>query len=149
MRTRKSSLAAAVSAVAFGAVLSAVPQAQAAEAGARAAAGSGWERGYCVNGDACLYYNSNQQGSYAGVWGNINYIPAMMFGNGNGSGDGVAVKNNAASVFNMNYNHVLRIYYNSDFSCRYSCQDFQERTKANLKAQLKNNNASQSWMLEV
>lgn len=149
MRTRKSAVAAILSVAAFGAVVTGIPQAQAAEAEARADGGSGSVPGSCINGDACLYYNSDQQGSYAAVWGNTNYTSSMVFGGGNGSGKGVAVKNNAASVRNMNYNYVLRIYYNSDFSCRYSCQDFQERTKANLKSQLKNNNASQSWLLEV
>lgn len=111
---------------------------------------AGWSAGECNPGtSACLYYNSNQLGSFIGVEGTTNYTPDMVFLGGNGSGKWQQVKNNAASVRNMSPEFILVVHYNSNSNCSYACQSFAPGAKANFNSTMKNNNASQSWRVEV
>ncbi|MFI0791845.1 SpoIID/LytB domain-containing protein [Micromonospora rubida] len=99
--------------------------------------------GACDSGEFCYYYNSNQAGSISdftdslGDYGTTQ--PSCYEFKGAGSGQGVCVKNNAASVWNRTGKSV-RVYFNSNFAG--ASQDFADGAKGNLNATLKNNNAS-------
>ncbi|MEU8135449.1 peptidase inhibitor family I36 protein [Streptodolium elevatio] len=98
--------------------------------------------GTCKRGvDVCLYYNSDFKGAKYGLSETRSYN-GLKFAGGNGAGQ--AVKNNAASVHNMNVRLTARITYNSTGSqCRAACQDLPPVAKANLKPSMKNENAAQ------
>ncbi|MCA1224142.1 hypothetical protein [Streptomyces sp. 8L] len=76
----------------------------------------------------CLYYNSNQQGAYY-RWtsgGGVSDLAGLVFPNdGNGSGAGQAVKNNAASASYGSAscsgctNDYVRVFYNSGYLGNY------------------------------
>ncbi|MCM2411034.1 peptidase inhibitor family I36 protein [Streptomyces sp. RKAG290] len=90
--------------------------------------------------DACLYYNSN----YAGPkYGDSRGSTSSVHNYSGTFSNGYAVKNNAASVKNLNFNYNVRIYYNSNFGG--PSQLIKRDTSANLNATLKNNNASQCF----
>lgn len=121
-------LAAAFGAAMLGGVLIATP----AQADAR--------NGQCEDGEVCLYYNSNHEGSlvdfagsvrdYGTGAGCIKFISA-------GSGRGQCVKNNAASVWNRKSVPVT-IFYKANWSG--AIDSFIAGRKANLSAALKNEN---------
>ncbi|WP_405102226.1 peptidase inhibitor family I36 protein [Micromonospora sp. NBC_01412] len=99
--------------------------------------------GSCDSGEFCYYYNSNQAGSISdftdslGDYGTTQ--PSCYEFKGAGSGQGVCVKNNAASVWNRT-GKTVRVYFNSNFAG--ASQDFASGASGNLNATLKNNNAS-------
>ncbi|WP_405102228.1 SpoIID/LytB domain-containing protein [Micromonospora sp. NBC_01412] len=99
--------------------------------------------GACDSGEFCYYYNSNQAGSISdftdslGDYGTTQ--PSCYEFKGAGSGQGVCVKNNAASVWNRT-GKTVRVYFNSNFAG--ASQDFASGASGNLNATLKNNNAS-------
>ncbi|WTW96979.1 peptidase inhibitor family I36 protein [Streptomycetaceae bacterium NBC_01309] len=128
-RKRKSAALALGTAVLGSVILTATP--------ATAASGS------CKAGvDVCLYFNSNFEGAKYGLSGTRPHN-GLKFGKGNGAGQ--YVKNNAASVHNMNTYLYVRVTYNSIGSNlgRLGYQTFPPGTKANLNSKMKNENAAQ------
>ncbi|MEU7798742.1 peptidase inhibitor family I36 protein [Micromonospora arborensis] len=122
------------------AVLAAVLVGVAVAPGAASAA----ERdGTCDSGEFCYYYNSNQAGSISDFTDSQDDYgttqPSCYEFKGAGSGKGLCVKNNAASVWNRT-SKTVRVYFNSNFAG--ATQDFAAGAKGNLNATLKNNNAS-------
>ncbi|MET8416471.1 peptidase inhibitor family I36 protein [Streptomyces sp. NPDC005134] len=101
----------------------------------------------CNTPEACLSYNSNLQGAifvhqtsladYAGYAFSISSY-------GGSAGAGQFVKNNAASVENLNLNYRYRVYYNSNYSGAY--QTVGTEAWANLNSTLKNENASGAFI---
>ncbi|MGH3663519.1 MAG: M23 family metallopeptidase [Micromonosporaceae bacterium] len=98
--------------------------------------------GVCEDGEVCLYYNSNHEGSLVDFNGSI-----QDYGTGagcvtfvsSGNGQGQCVKNNAAAAWNRKSVPVT-IFYKSDWSG--AIDSFIAGAKANLSASLKNENAS-------
>ncbi|GAB3350538.1 peptidase inhibitor family I36 protein [Micromonospora halotolerans] len=99
--------------------------------------------GVCDSGEFCYFYNSNYAGSISDFTGSIEDYgttqPSCYEFKGAGAGQGLCVKNNAASVWNRTSKTVV-VYYNSNFAG--ASQSFAAGAKANLNATLKNNNAS-------
>jgi hypothetical protein len=99
--------------------------------------------GVCDSGEFCYYYNSNEAGSVSDFTASIDDYgttqPSCYEFKGAGNGQGVCVKNNAASVWNRT-GKTVRVYFNSNFAG--ASQDFAAGAKGNLNATLKNNNAS-------
>jgi hypothetical protein len=99
--------------------------------------------GVCQSGEFCLYFNSNQAGSVSDFGGSISDYgdsqPDCYEFKGAGNGKGLCVKNNAASVWNRTGGQVT-VFYNSGYAG--DSQTFNAGAKANLKAALKNDNAS-------
>lgn len=101
--------------------------------------------GICDTGEFCYYYNSGHAGSISDHTGSLadygSTQPDCYEFKGAGSGQGLCIKNGAASVWNRTGNTV-RVYYNSGYDASYAYQDFAPGAKANLNSTLKNNNAS-------
>ena len=99
--------------------------------------------GVCDSGEFCLYFNSNQQGSLSDFDTSVADYgasqPSCYDFKSAGNGQGVCVKNNAASVWNRTDSSVT-VYFNSGFGG--TSQTFAAGAKDNLKAGLKNENAS-------
>ena len=99
--------------------------------------------GVCDSGEFCYYYNSDQVGSVSDFKDSIDDYgatqPTCYEFKGPGNGQGICVKNNAASVWNRT-GKTVRVYYNSNFAGAH--QDFAPGTRGNLNATLKNENAS-------
>ncbi|SNT45741.1 Peptidase inhibitor family I36 [Asanoa hainanensis] len=99
--------------------------------------------GVCDSGEFCYYYNSNYAGSISdfttsvGDYGTTQ--PSCYEFKGSGNGQGLCIKNNAASVWNRTSKSVV-VYFNSDYAG--ATQTIAAGAKANLNATLKNNNAS-------
>ncbi|GIE87311.1 peptidase inhibitor family I36 protein [Actinoplanes regularis] len=102
--------------------------------------------GVCDSGEFCLYYNSDNEGSISDFTGSIDDYgaeqPSCYDFKGAGSGKGLCVKNEAASVWNRS-DETVRVYFNSNFAGSY--QDFAAGAKGNLNSTLKNNNASHQF----
>ncbi len=102
--------------------------------------------GVCDSGEFCLYYNSDNAGSISDFAGSISDYgttqPSCYDFKGPGNGQGLCVKNNAASVWNRT-GGTVRVYYNSGYGG--ASQDFGSGAKGNLNATLKNNNASHQF----
>jgi lysozyme len=103
--------------------------------------------GVCESGEFCYYYNSYNAGS-------MSDHPASQADYGAtqptcyefktaGSGQGVCVKNHAASVWNRT-GKTVRVHYNSSYGGAY--QAVAAGAKVNLNATLKNQNASHRAM---
>ncbi|MFC5181802.1 CHAP domain-containing protein [Actinomadura harenae] len=103
--------------------------------------------GSCDSGEFCYYYNSNLAGSVSDFTGSISDYgttqPSCYDFKGPGNGQGVCVKNNAASVWNRS-SSTVRVYFNSGYGG--SWQDFGPGASGNLNATLKNNNASHQFI---
>ncbi|WP_084338035.1 peptidase inhibitor family I36 protein [Actinomadura oligospora] len=99
--------------------------------------------GVCDSGEFCYYYNSDEAGSLSDFSGSLadygTTQPTCYDFKSAGAGQGVCVKNNAASVWNRT-GSTVRVYYNSNYGG--SSQDFASGAKGNLNPTLKNNNAS-------
>ncbi len=99
--------------------------------------------GACNSGEFCYYFNSNEAGSISDFADSLDDYgatqPSCYEFKGPGNGQGICVKNNAASVWNRT-GKTVRVYFNSNFGG--SHQDFAAGAKGNLNATLKNNNAS-------
>lgn len=130
MDVRKAALA-GVGAVVTGMALAASPTAQAATS----------QNGVCETGEFCLYYNSNHTGSMVDLGGSV-----KDYGTGTGcvtfrtagSGRGLCVKNNAASVWNREAAAVT-VFSKSGWAG--SIDAVLSGSKVNLKSTIKNRNA--------
>jgi murein DD-endopeptidase MepM/ murein hydrolase activator NlpD len=102
--------------------------------------------GVCETGEFCYYFNSNNKGSVSDFTGSVaDYAttqPTCFDFKGAGAGKGKCVKNSAASVWNRS-GKTVRVYFNSGYTG--PSQDFKAGTKGNLKAGLKNQNASHQF----
>jgi hypothetical protein len=103
--------------------------------------------GSCTTGEFCYYYNSDEQGSVSDFTGSVDDYgatqPSCYEFKGRGAGRGLCVKNHAASVWNRT-GKTVRVYYNSNFAGAY--QDIRPGARANLRAALKNENASHQFL---
>jgi peptidoglycan hydrolase-like amidase len=130
-RSRMVSLLASLALLAGGAAVLAAPA---------AAAG---RDGVCNSGEFCYYFNSGEAGSISDFTDSLDDYgttqPSCYEFKGSGTGQGVCVKNNAASVWNRT-SKTVRVYFNSNYAGAH--QDFAAGAKGNLNATLKNNNAS-------
>ncbi|MFB7663521.1 CHAP domain-containing protein [Kitasatospora sp. NPDC056138] len=103
--------------------------------------------GVCDAGEFCYYYNSDEAGSISDFTGSLGDYgttqPSCYEFKSAGNGQGVCVKNNAASVWNRT-GQTVRVHYNSGYAGAY--QDFAPGAKGNLNATLKNNNASHQFL---
>jgi surface antigen len=101
--------------------------------------------GTCDSGEFCYYYNSDHAGSISDHANSLaeygSTQPDCYEFKGAGNGQGLCVKNNAASAWNRT-GSTVRVYYNSGYDGSYAYQDFAPGAKTNLNATLKNNNAS-------
>src|SRR5690349_11317790 len=74
--------------------------------------------GSCESGEFCLYYNSDNAGSVSDFGGSIadygDSQPSCYEFKSAGNGQGVCVKNNAASVWNRTTKAVT-VFYNSNY----------------------------------
>ncbi len=115
----------------------------AALAVAAPSAQAGARDGVCESGEFCLYYNSDHQGSVSDFVGSISDYgatqPECYEFKGVGAGQGLCVKNNAASAWNRTTGAVT-VYYNSGYAG--ANQTITSGGKVNLSATLKNQNAS-------
>jgi len=113
---------------------------------APAASAAPSRNGKCETGEFCYYYNSNNKGSVSDFTGSVaNYgtkQPSCYDFKGAGAGKGKCIKNEAASVWNRS-GKTVRVYFNSNYGGAY--QDFKPGAKGNLKASLKNQNASHKF----
>ncbi|AKU15623.1 peptidase inhibitor family I36 protein [Luteipulveratus mongoliensis] len=102
--------------------------------------------GVCDAGEFCLYYNSNQAGSLSDFTGSISDYGAAQPGcydfKSTGAGKGLCVKNNAASVWNRT-GAVVTVFYKSGYAG--AIDSIPANSKANLKAELKNENAGHRY----
>jgi murein DD-endopeptidase MepM/ murein hydrolase activator NlpD len=98
--------------------------------------------GVCEDGEFCLYFNSDNQGSLVDFAGSIKTYgtgaDCVKFV-GAGAGRGQCVKNNAASAWNRK-DVPVTIFFKSDWAG--AIDSFVAGKKANLRADLKNENAS-------
>ncbi|MCP2341428.1 CHAP domain-containing protein [Actinomadura rupiterrae] len=103
--------------------------------------------GVCDSGEFCYYYNSNEAGSVSDFTGSVGDYgtvqPSCYDFKGPGAGQGLCVKNNAASVWNRT-GYTVRVYYNSNYAG--ASQDFAPGASGNLNTTLKNNNASHQFL---
>jgi murein DD-endopeptidase MepM/ murein hydrolase activator NlpD len=99
--------------------------------------------GTCDSGEFCYYYNSGEAGSISDFTESVDDYgttqPTCYEFKGAGNGQGLCVKNNAASVWNRSTKPVT-VYYNSGYSG--ASQAIAAGATANLNATLKNENAS-------
>ncbi|MFE9453050.1 peptidase inhibitor family I36 protein [Streptomyces sp. NPDC006739] len=94
---------------------------------------------YCPGGSgSCFFYNSNRGGAVHAYSASTPNFDGDVFADG-GAGDGVPVKNNAASAANDTYSFTMRVYYNSNYAGVYD--DVAPSSWRNL-VKTKNNNAS-------
>ena len=102
--------------------------------------------GICQTTEFCLYYNSGHQGSVSDFKGDIinygSWQPECYEFKSAGAGQGLCVKNNAASVWNRTSAQVT-VYANSGY--KGAIQAFAPGEKINLNATLKNQNASHQF----
>ena len=134
-RPSKARRAATAFAVAGASLVGAIAIAPSAEAAGR--------NGVCESGEFCYYYNSNNAGSVSDFTVSVgNYgttQPTCYDFKGPGAGQGLCIKNRAASVWNRS-SVAVTVYYNSNWGG--SPQTILPGAKVNLNATLKNNNAS-------
>jgi peptidoglycan hydrolase-like amidase len=112
-------------------------------AGPASAAPLAGRDGICGSGEFCYYFNSDEAGSVSDFTDSLDDYgttqPTCYEFKGAGNGQGICVKNNAASVWNRS-TKTVRVYFNSNYAG--SHQDFAAGARGNLNATLKNNNAS-------
>ncbi|MFU8873842.1 peptidase inhibitor family I36 protein [Micromonospora sp. SL4-19] len=103
--------------------------------------------GICDSGEFCYYYNSNNQGSVSDFTDSVSDYgaaqPSCYDFKSAGSGQGVCVKNNAASVWNRS-STAVRVYFNSNHEGAY--QEVAPGYKGQLNSTLYNNNASHRFL---
>jgi hypothetical protein len=100
--------------------------------------------GSCESGEFCYYYNSYKGGSMrdfssSSLASYISSTGSCYTFKSAGAGQGVCVKNNAASVWNRTP-YTVKVYYNSNYGG--ASQSFASGASGNLNSTLKNNNAS-------
>jgi peptidase inhibitor family I36 len=99
----------------------------------------------CPDFDFCFYFNSGYAGARADyVWSDAT-LDNELFNHGGANGQGVQVKNNAASAVN-NYAFTAVVYFNSGCNGSHASQSFGAFSKNNFNATMKNNNASFKWL---
>ena len=102
--------------------------------------------GVCEDGEFCYYYNSDNAGSVSDFTSSLgNYgdaQPDCYDFKGAGAGQGLCIKNDAASVWNRSDQTVV-VYFNSNYGG--ASQSFGPGAKGNLNATMKNNNASHQF----
>jgi murein DD-endopeptidase MepM/ murein hydrolase activator NlpD len=101
--------------------------------------------GSCQAGEFCVFYNSNQQGSvsdFTASVGDYGSTQTCYKFKGTGAGQGLCVKNNAASIWNRTFGSVS-VHYNSGYTG--ASQTVAPGAKVNLSATLKNENASHKF----
>jgi hypothetical protein len=107
--------------------------------------------GVCDEGEVCLYYGSDLQGSVSDFRGSPKdygaYQPSCFEFKGEGAGQGECVKNNAASVWNRMHRN-MTVYYNSNYSG--ASQVIPGQSTANLNSSLIKQNASHDidWSIQ-
>ena len=135
---RRIASAGSLLALAAGALLIPTSTASAAER-----VGAAERNGVCDAGEVCFYYNGNGEGSVSDFSSSVpNYggsQPNCYEFKGAGDGQGLCVKNNAASVWNRTNKNVT-VYLNSNYDDGGS--EKPDGKLVNLKPGLKNNNAS-------
>ncbi|MFI0485319.1 peptidase inhibitor family I36 protein [Actinomadura sp. 9N215] len=103
--------------------------------------------GECETGEFCYYFNSDNQGSVSDFTGSLGDYgteqPSCYDFKGAGNGQGVCIKNNAASVWNRS-DKTVRVYFNSNYGG--ASQAFEPGAKGNLNSTLKNQNASHEFV---
>ncbi|MEU8550472.1 peptidase inhibitor family I36 protein [Streptomyces roseoverticillatus] len=98
----------------------------------------------CSSGYACLFYHQNYTGAIYkqynndANYGNNHFVTSSSMRGGSGSG--LVVRNNAASVDNWDFNNAITIYYSPNYSGVH--QRIAAGGQANLIPALRNNNAS-------
>lgn len=110
-------------------------------AGALPAQAATARNGVCESGEFCLYYNSDTSGSvsdFAGSVSDYGSSSGCYKFVGAGAGQGLCVKNNAASAWNRTGKYVT-VFYNSGYSG--PIDNFSPGAEANLRDYLKNENA--------
>ncbi len=88
--------------------------------------------GVCEDGEFCLYYNSNQQGSVSDFAGSVSDYGTgsdCYHFLGDGAGKGLCVKNRAASVWNR-WDAVVTVFYKSGWAGQ--IDSFTHGVKGNL-----------------
>ncbi|GAA2511550.1 peptidase inhibitor family I36 protein [Winogradskya humida] len=102
--------------------------------------------GVCNDGEFCLYYNSDNEGSISDFTGSISDYgatqPSCYEFKGAGAGQDLCVKNEAASVWNRSEVPVT-VYFNSGYGGAH--QGIAAGKKVNLNSKLKNENASHKF----
>lgn len=103
--------------------------------------------GRCDAGEFCYYFNSNEAGSLSDFTDSLDDYgatqPTCYEFKSSGNGQGICVKNNAASVWNRT-SKTVRVFFNSGYAGAH--QDFAAGAKGNLNATLKNNDASHEFL---
>ena len=103
--------------------------------------------GLCEAGEFCYYYNRDHVGSISDFTGSVpdygTTQPSCFEFKGAGSGQGLCIKNDAASVWNRS-SVTVRVYYNSQYGGTY--QNVAPGAKVNLSTTLKNQNASHQFL---
>ncbi|MEU1818041.1 peptidase inhibitor family I36 protein [Streptomyces roseifaciens] len=98
----------------------------------------------CSTGYACLFYHQNYTGaiykqySNDANYGNNHFVTSTS--TRGSSGSGLAVRNNAASVDNWDFDNAITIYYSPNYAGAH--QRIAAGGQANLIPSLRNNNAS-------
>ncbi|WP_433265921.1 peptidase inhibitor family I36 protein [Actinosynnema sp. CS-041913] len=92
----------------------------------------------------CFYFNSNYEGARADYLRSDGNLENETFNKGGSNGQGVQVKNNAASVVN-NWSYTATVYYNSGCNGSFASQSFGTYSASNFNAVMKNENASFRW----
>ena len=102
--------------------------------------------GVCEEGELCLYYNTNRDGSsYADFFRSVQDFATAKF-LAPGRGQGQLIKNNAASACNKDNRLTARIFYNSNWEGVYD--DIPPNTCETLDDTY-NENASFVWRGEL
>jgi hypothetical protein len=108
----------------------------------------------CSAYQVCLYYGSGQSGAHLGFFWNVSDYDNDSDNNGaywtfpnNGEGTTQRVKNNVASVRNLDPDCRVRIYYNENFNATGAApyQDFSPGNYGNLSSAMLKHNASEQW----
>ncbi|MCF3100110.1 peptidase inhibitor family I36 protein [Streptomyces roseoverticillatus] len=98
----------------------------------------------CSSGYACLFYHPNYTGAiYKQYYSDANYGDDYFVTSSStrgGSGSGLVVRNNAASVDNWDFNNAITIYYSPNYAGVH--QRIAAGGQANLIPALRNDNAS-------
>ncbi|GAA5012299.1 peptidase inhibitor family I36 protein [Actinopolymorpha pittospori] len=132
MRTRKFAAVAAATAVAAGIAVT----------GTALPASAASENGVCEYREACLHYAGNLTGSFRDYYSNVPDFAGDTFLSA-GSGHGQRVKNNSASVRNLDPYLFARVYYNENYSGPYD--QVNKNSWRNL-VNAWNDNASLQWV---
>ncbi|WP_442945412.1 peptidase inhibitor family I36 protein [Nocardioides sp. CCNWLW239] len=103
--------------------------------------------GHCEVGEFCLYYSNNQGGSVSDFAGSVSDYgtsqPTCYEFKGSGTGQGLCVKNRAASVWNRTGRSV-RVHYNSGYGGAY--QTIAAGASPDLNSTLYKQNASHRYL---